>query len=73
MATLGSAIPREAMAGSLLWWRFYVFYLPVVLGGAAGLLLFGKRSFLGPRTMGPGEAPTTRRRRPLGGAPLHGS
>ena len=34
-ATLGSAIPAGIFAASLLWWRFYTFYLYLLVGGAA--------------------------------------
>ena len=31
-AALGSVIPRELFAASLVWWRFYTFYLYIALG-----------------------------------------
>ena len=31
-AALGSVIPAHAFAASLLWWRFYTFYIYIVLG-----------------------------------------
>ncbi len=34
-ATLKSAIPIGIFAASLLWWRFYTFYLYVIVGGIA--------------------------------------
>ena len=34
-ATLSSAIPAGIFAASLLWWRFYTFYLYILVGGAA--------------------------------------
>ena len=34
-ATLSSAIPVGIFAASLLWWRFYTFYLYLFVGGAA--------------------------------------
>jgi uncharacterized membrane protein YbhN (UPF0104 family) len=43
LATLSSAIPSDAMAGSLLWWRFYTFYLSGLVGAVLGLMVFGKR------------------------------
>jgi uncharacterized membrane protein YbhN (UPF0104 family) len=42
VATLSTAIPESALAGSLLWWRFYAFYLPALIGGVSGLALFGR-------------------------------
>jgi uncharacterized membrane protein YbhN (UPF0104 family) len=42
VAALSASIPEEAMAGSLLWWRFYSFYLSALVGGVVGLLLFGR-------------------------------
>jgi uncharacterized protein (TIRG00374 family) len=32
-AALGDVIPRELFASSLVWWRFYTFYLYIALGG----------------------------------------
>jgi len=32
-AALGSVIPAHAFASALVWWRFYTFYLYIVLGG----------------------------------------
>jgi uncharacterized membrane protein YbhN (UPF0104 family) len=32
-AALGSAIPRELFAGALVWWRFYTFYIYIIIGG----------------------------------------
>lgn len=34
-ATLATAIPEPIFAAALLWWRFYTFYLYVLLGGLA--------------------------------------
>lgn len=34
-ATLSSAIPEEIFVASLLWWRFYTFYLYIIIGGIA--------------------------------------
>lgn len=34
-ATLKSAIPAGIFAASLLWWRFYTFYLYIIVGGVA--------------------------------------
>ena len=34
-ATLSSAIPEAIFAASLLWWRFYTFYLYLLVGGLA--------------------------------------
>ena len=34
-ATLSTAIPVGLFAASLLWWRFYTFYLYILVGGAA--------------------------------------
>jgi len=34
-ATLKSAIPTGIFAASLLWWRFYTFYLYIIVGGIA--------------------------------------
>jgi glycosyltransferase 2 family protein len=34
-ATLSSAIPAGIFAASLLWWRFYTFYLYILIGGLA--------------------------------------
>lgn len=34
-ATLSSAIPAGLFAAALLWWRFYTFYLYVLIGGVA--------------------------------------
>jgi uncharacterized membrane protein YbhN (UPF0104 family) len=34
-ATLSQAIPAGIFAGALLWWRFYTFYLYLVIGGLA--------------------------------------
>jgi hypothetical protein len=34
-ATLSSAIPAGIFAASLLWWRFYTFYLYLLVGGVA--------------------------------------
>ena len=34
-ATLQSAIPAGIFAASLIWWRFYTFYLYVLVGGLA--------------------------------------
>lgn len=34
-ATLQSAIPATIFAASLIWWRFYTFYLYIVFGGIA--------------------------------------
>jgi uncharacterized protein (TIRG00374 family) len=34
-ATLSSAIPPAIFAASLLWWRFYTFYLYLLIGGVA--------------------------------------
>ena len=31
-AALGSVIPRSILGASLIWWRFYTFYLPMLLG-----------------------------------------
>lgn len=31
-ATLGSVIPPALLGASLVWWRFYTFYLPMLLG-----------------------------------------
>ena len=31
-AALGSVIPAHAFAAALLWWRFYTFYIYIVLG-----------------------------------------
>jgi uncharacterized protein (TIRG00374 family) len=31
-ATLGSVIPPALLGASLVWWRFYTFYLPMMLG-----------------------------------------
>jgi glycosyltransferase 2 family protein len=32
-AALGKVIPREAFAPALLWWRFYTFYIYIIIGG----------------------------------------
>lgn len=32
-AALGRVIPREAFAPALLWWRFYTFYIYIIIGG----------------------------------------
>lgn len=34
-ATLSNAIPAGIFAASLLWWRFYTFYLYILIGGVA--------------------------------------
>jgi len=34
-ATLANAIPAGIFAASLLWWRFYTFYLYILIGGVA--------------------------------------
>jgi glycosyltransferase 2 family protein len=34
-ATLSDAIPEGIFAAALLWWRFYTFYLYILIGGAA--------------------------------------
>ncbi len=34
-ATLGGAIPAGIFAASLIWWRFYTFYLYILVGGVA--------------------------------------
>ena len=34
-ATLGGAIPAGIFAVSLIWWRFYTFYLYILIGGVA--------------------------------------
>ena len=34
-ATLSSAIPEGIFVASLLWWRFYTFYLYILVGGLA--------------------------------------
>lgn len=34
-ATLKSAIPAGIFAASLIWWRFYTFYLYIIIGGVA--------------------------------------
>jgi hypothetical protein len=57
VATLSSAIPPTAMAGSLLWWRFYTLYFSALIGTAAGLALFGKRIVLGGRSRTTKEGP----------------
>src|SRR6185436_13142514 len=31
-ASLGGAIPRDLFAPSLMWWRFYTFYIYIALG-----------------------------------------
>lgn len=31
-AALGSVVPRAFLGASLIWWRFYTFYLPMLLG-----------------------------------------
>ncbi len=40
-AALGGQIPRRIFAAALLWWRFYTFYLYIILGGlvAGGVAL----------------------------------
>ncbi len=40
-AALGSQIPRRLFAAALLWWRFYTFYVYIILGGlvAGGVAL----------------------------------
>jgi glycosyltransferase 2 family protein len=32
-AVLGRVIPREVFAPALLWWRFYTFYIYIIIGG----------------------------------------
>lgn len=32
-AALGNIIPRELFASALVWWRFYTFYIYIILGG----------------------------------------
>ena len=32
-AALGSAIPADLFAASLVWWRFYTFYIYIIFGG----------------------------------------
>lgn len=32
-AVLGGVIPREIFAPALLWWRFYTFYIYIIIGG----------------------------------------
>jgi uncharacterized protein (TIRG00374 family) len=32
-AALGKVIPRDAFAPALLWWRFYTFYIYIIIGG----------------------------------------
>ncbi|HEX5437769.1 MAG TPA: lysylphosphatidylglycerol synthase transmembrane domain-containing protein [Gemmatimonadaceae bacterium] len=34
-ATLGGSIPGQFLSGSLIWWRFYTFYLFLILGAIA--------------------------------------
>jgi hypothetical protein len=34
-ATLSTAIPAGIFAAALLWWRFYTFYLYILIGGLA--------------------------------------
>jgi uncharacterized membrane protein YbhN (UPF0104 family) len=34
-AALGDAIPVSLFAAALLWWRFYTFYVYILLGGLA--------------------------------------
>ena len=34
-ATLGDAIPPQLLAASLVWWRFYTFYIYIALGAIA--------------------------------------
>jgi uncharacterized membrane protein YbhN (UPF0104 family) len=34
-AALGHAIPVQLFAASLVWWRFYTFYIYILLGGIA--------------------------------------
>jgi uncharacterized membrane protein YbhN (UPF0104 family) len=34
-AVLGSSIPASAFGAALVWWRFYTFYLHVLLGALA--------------------------------------
>jgi uncharacterized membrane protein YbhN (UPF0104 family) len=34
-AALGGTIPRELFAAALIWWRFYTFYLYILLGALA--------------------------------------
>ena len=34
-AALGHAIPLQLFAASLLWWRFYTFYVYILLGAIA--------------------------------------
>ena len=39
-ATLGGALPRTLFAPALIWWRFYTFYIYILIGGvAAGRLV----------------------------------
>jgi uncharacterized membrane protein YbhN (UPF0104 family) len=39
-ATLGGTLPRAIFAPALIWWRFYTFYIYLLLGGiAAGRLV----------------------------------
>ena len=34
-AALGGAIPAQLFAASLIWWRFYTFYIYILLGALA--------------------------------------
>ncbi len=54
LAAFSDVIPREGLAGSLLWWRFYAFYLTAISGAVAGLLVFGKDLFTGLWSKGEG-------------------
>lgn len=53
--TLSSAIPPAIFAASLLWWRFYTFYLYLLMGGVAA----GDAAL---RALRPSSAPTPRSR-----------
>jgi glycosyltransferase 2 family protein len=42
-ATVGDAVPAATIAGLLLWWRFYTFYLGAIIGGATAAFVMARR------------------------------
>jgi glycosyltransferase 2 family protein len=41
-ATIGDGVPTATLAGLLLWWRFYTFYLGALVGGIVAAVTLGR-------------------------------